>query len=77
MNDIHGTKIIRNRKPQTCPSCNGKNVTVILWGLPYMTAELTKAVEEKKIVFGGCCTSENDPAWQCTDCYTQIWSDKN
>ena len=72
-----GEKISRDRKPMTCPSCNGKNVAVILWGLPYMTAELSKAVEENKIVFGGCCVSNDDPAWECADCYVKIWSDKN
>ena len=76
-NNSHDEKIFRNRKPRTCPSCNGKNVAVILWGYPLETAELTKAVEEKKIVFGGCCISENDPVWECTDCYAQIWSSKN
>jgi|CXWL01.1.fsa_nt_gi hypothetical protein len=69
-------KIFRDRKPRTCPSCNGKNVAVILWGLPMITAELTKAVDENKIVFGGCCISENDPVWRCADCYAEIWRQK-
>ena len=76
-NNFHDEKIFRNRKPMTCPSCNGKNIAVILWGYPLETADLTKAVEEKKIVFGGCCVSENDPTWECADCYAQIWSSKN
>ena len=76
-NNSHDEKIFRNRKPRACPSCNGKNVAVIIWGYPLEIADLTKAVEEKRIVFGGCCVSENDPVWECTDCYAQIWSSKN
>ena len=66
-------RIFRDRKPKICPSCNGKNVAVILWGYPLETAELTKALHENKIILGGCCTSENDPTWQCTGCYVEIW----
>lgn len=76
-NNPHDEKIFRNRKPRICPSCNNKNVAVILWGYPLETAELTTALHENKIILGGCCISENDPVWRCTDCYTQIWSDKN
>ncbi len=77
MNNIHNEKIIRHRKPQTCPTCNGKNVAVILWGYPLENADLAKALHENKIILGGCCVSENDPTWKCTDCYVEIWSDKN
>ena len=66
-------KIFRDRKPRTCPSCNGKNVAVILWGYPMETAELTQALHEKKIIIGGCCISENDHTWECADCYVRIW----
>ena len=66
-------KIFRDRKPRTCPSCNGKNVAVILWGYPLETAELTKALHENKIILGGCCISDNDPTWECADCYVKIW----
>ena len=76
-NNSHDEKIFRNRKPRTCPSCNSKNVAVILWGYPLETADLTKALHENKIILGGCCISENDPVWECTDCYAQIWSSKN
>ena len=67
----------KTSKKQTCPSCNGKNIATILWGLPLENEDLTKALEEKKIVLGGCCTSENDPIWECNDCYTRIWSQEN
>ena len=66
-------KIFRDRKPRTCPSCNGKNVAPILWGYPMETAEHTQALHEKKIILGGCCISDNDPTWECADCYVKIW----
>ena len=72
-NNSHDEKIFRDRKPRTCPSCNGKNVAPILWGYPLETAELTQALLEKKIILGGCCLSDNDPTWECTDCYVKIW----
>lgn len=72
-NNPHDEKIFRNRKLRICPSCNGKNVAVILWGYPLETAELTKALHKNKIILVGCCTSENDPTWQCTDCHVEIW----
>lgn len=80
MNDktnLKDEKIFRKRKPQTCPTCNGKNVAVILWGYPLETTKLNKALQENKIILGGCCVSEDDPTWQCIDCYAEIWSGKN
>ena len=62
-------------KKINCPACNGKNIAEIFWGLPAETKEITKAVDEKKIVFGGCCVSENDPKWECTDCHHRWGSD--
>ena len=54
---------------QTRPSCNGKNIAKIFWGLPEDTRSLEDALEKKEIVLGGCCVSQNDPKWECTDCY--------
>ncbi len=64
-------------KKINCPVCNGKNIALILWGLPAETEEIAKAVHEKKIVFGGCCVSENDPKWECNDCYHRWRNDSN
>ncbi|GBL42206.1 hypothetical protein EMGBD3_15740 [Nitrosarchaeum sp.] len=56
-------------KKQTCPSCNGKNIAKIFWGYPADMEWYLKSIEEKKIVGGGCCVSQDDPKWKCTDCY--------
>ena len=51
-----------------CPSCKGKNVAFILYGYFVPTKEITKALDENKMVVGGCVISENSPKWTCTDC---------
>ena len=51
-----------------CPKCGVTDIAMILWGLPQMSKDLEKKVNDKKIVFGGCCVSENDPKLECNDC---------
>lgn len=51
-----------------CPSCGSKNVVPILYGYPGDMDYVIKLVEEKKLVLGGCCVSDNDPAFECLDC---------
>ena len=51
-----------------CPECGGTDIAMILWGLPQMSKDLEKKVKDKKIVFGGCIVSKNDPELECNDC---------
>ena len=51
-----------------CPNCGGTDIAMILWGLPQMSKDLEKKVKDKKIVFGGCIVSKNDPELECNDC---------
>ena len=51
-----------------CPICNGKNVAFILYGYFAPTKEITKGLDENKMVVGGCLVSEISPKWKCTDC---------
>jgi hypothetical protein len=51
-----------------CPKCGGTDIAMILYGLPQMSKHLEKKVKAKKIVFGGCCVSGNDPELECNDC---------
>ena len=48
--------------------CNSKNTSVIVYGYMLMTKELKKDLEQKRVVLGGCCVTENDPKWMCNDC---------
>ena len=58
-------------KKQTCPSCNGKNIAKILWGLPADMNSIEEALERKEIVLGGCNVTTYDPKLECTDCYNR------
>ena len=51
-----------------CPKCGGTDIAMILYGLPQMSKDLEKKVKDKKIVFGGCVVSKNDPELECNDC---------
>ena len=44
-----------------------------------MTGELKRDLAEGRVVLGGCCVSEHDPAWQCVECGAEIfkWSPAN
>lgn len=59
-------KIIKvEKKPKICPYCKGK-VVKILYGEP--TDEAMEESENKKIIIGGCCISDDNLQWGCVDC---------
>ena len=60
------------RKPEQCPECGSWRIAEILYGLPAMNARLERDLEAGKIVLSGCVVTENDAAWQCVDCGTQM-----
>ena len=51
-----------------CPKCGGTDIAIIFWGLPDGSEFLKEGVKRKKIVFGGCIVSKNDPELECNDC---------
>ena len=55
---------------KTCPNCNGTNVAEIMYGLPTQEfmEELDKEKNKGKYRLGGCCISNDDPAFSCNDC---------
>jgi hypothetical protein len=61
------------RKPSKCPSCKEKRIAAILYGLPAFSPELESDIEAGRIVLGGCCVTDDDPAWQCNVCGAQIF----
>lgn len=58
-----------SKKHPTCPECTSKNVALIFYGYPIDIDWYLKAIKDKKIVGGGCCVSNDDPKWECNDCY--------
>jgi hypothetical protein len=55
---------------RTCPNCNETNVAEIMYGLPTQEfmEELDKEKNKGKYRLGGCCISNDDPAFSCNDC---------
>ena len=51
-----------------CPECGGTDIAMILYGLPTESEFLKEEVKKKKIVFGGCIVSKNNPELECNDC---------
>lgn len=58
-------------KKQTCPSCGGKNIAKIFWGLPADMKSIEEELDRKEIVLGGCNVTSNDPKWECNECLTR------
>ena len=62
------------RKPEKCPACGAVAVASIQYGYPDMSdPRLKRDLEAGRVVLGGCCISDDDPAWQCTGCGARIW----
>ena len=55
---------------KTCPNCKGTNVAEIMYGYPSseFLDELKKDENKGKYQLGGCCISNDDPAFSCNDC---------
>lgn len=61
------------RRPLKCPNCGARKVVSILYGLP--SSDVVAEVTAGKVVLGGCCVTDCDPSWECTDCGTQIYEE--
>jgi hypothetical protein len=66
-------RYVSSSKPEKCPNCGSKKVARIMWGLPALTPELVRDEKEGRLILGGCCVSDDDPRWQCTDCNVSIY----
>jgi ribosomal protein L37AE/L43A len=64
-------------RPKTCPACGEKTVAKILFGMPALSDNLIKELDEGKTVLGGCMIETDSPTWQCTKCNTEIYKRKN
>ena len=59
-----------------CPKCDSKIIALIFWGYPGDMDWYLKAIDEKKIVPGGCMVTDNDPKWECNDCPNR-WGERD
>jgi len=74
MEDEEVQTLIESNPP--CPECNSKNTAFIFWGYPGDMDWYLKAIDEKKIVPGGCMVTDNDPKWECNDCPNR-WGERD
>ena len=49
-----------------CPKCNKGELLLIVYGYPTKVAE--EAAKKGDILLGGCCITDNDPAFGCKLC---------
>lgn len=61
-------RVYVSRKPLKCPSCGGKPIATILYGMPAYSVELEEKLQSGAIALGGCCVTDDDPKWTCTHC---------
>lgn len=50
-----------------CPKCGSSEVAKILYGMPVFHL-IEEDLEKGKIELGGCCITDNDPAYKCRSC---------
>ena len=66
-------RVERIRKPLTCPSCGARPMATIRYGLQQLTPELAEELESGRVTLGGCCVSDDDPRWECSECGRLIY----
>jgi hypothetical protein len=59
-------------RPAKCPACGSVRVARIEYGMPVFTPELEAKLKAGQVRLGGCCITDDDPAWQCADCGARI-----
>ena len=66
-------KTTSKRKPKKCPKCGCARAASIRYGFPEFSPEVERDLEAGKVVLGGCCVSDRDPAWKCVECDERIY----
>lgn len=51
-----------------CPHCGSTDTGDYMWGLVEVVGDSTGGIDEKRIRFGGCIVSDDDPEHFCNDC---------
>lgn len=55
-----------------CPKCASSNIAEIVYGYVVINEYVRRELNQRRMVLGGCCTSENDPKWECNN-YPNMW----
>jgi hypothetical protein len=53
-----------------CPACGKRCGAPIFYGMPTAEcmADLMQGAKDGMVVIGGCCVTDHDPRWRCTNC---------
>ena len=66
---------IVDRKPDSCPLCQGRIVPII-YGLFSPESDIVQKAMKGELILGGCVISpDNDPKWACKNCGTRFLED--
>jgi len=62
-------------KPKKCPNCKHTPVARILRGMPLFTEKFAKALDEGRLVIGGCEVNSDRPLpeWKCVNCNCEFF----
>jgi hypothetical protein len=55
-----------------CPKCNKTKLAQIMYGMPAMSEELEKQLDEGVVVLAGCCIEGEKPRYRCRWCKTEF-----
>ena len=55
-----------------CQDCKSTNVAKILYGYPADMDKWKKDMDSGKFVAGGCMVRDDDPKWECKDCWNRF-----
>jgi hypothetical protein len=55
-------------KASICPKCGAERSAEIVYGLPAFTKDLQQALEDGRVVLGGCLVDPAQPRWLCRSC---------
>lgn len=71
------TRMEQSKKPRRCPNCGHSPLASILHRYVGIDDDLDKRLEEGWIVLAGCCISDDDPRWECTNCGQRIYKKRS
>ena len=66
-------RIVVKRKPRKCPRCGATPVARIVYGL----VPWSQAIEDGRVVVGGCCMGPDMPSWRCIECNADIFKQES
>jgi hypothetical protein len=54
-----------------CPKCGKSSIAEIIWGYVTDVESIRNELDKGEMILGGCLVTDNDPKWECTDCFNR------